>query len=413
MTNQKKLKLFFFALLSIVFVQCNRNDDTPILPPSEESNETWVIYNGQADWSGGIYTFKGIPSGELSLEGKPFHQLAYSAGGRTYGNHLFRLDAYVNKGLSKLSLGTNGTISDAGLLSTVNNTYETNYLVVSESEGYYWDLSRGGLKIQTFNPATMQRTGEIDLSSLSEGEPYEAVGQLILAKRDNKLYVDLQIGERQSGLWQVVPKRKEVAIAVYNLSTNQLEGVTKFQGTTHLGLFADHPLWSIDAVTGDLYVVAIGDMKNQSQEYSSKILRIKKGENQFDTNFVLDINDYQFPAEFNRIFAYNDKVYTTIPSRAVSYYGGGQHGITYRADIWQWVEIDTQTKRRKLLDIPVDNYTCYQNPFLYKEKIFFISNNKIDGFSGVSSYDPTNGKTKIEFQLKESGRLMGVNVIQK
>ncbi|MDY6026527.1 hypothetical protein [Bergeyella zoohelcum] len=413
MTNQKFLKLFFVALLSVVFVQCNRNDEDSPTPSTRESKDTWVIYNGQADWSGGIYTFQGKPDGEVSLDGKPFHQLAYSAGGRTFGNHLYRLDAYVNKGLSKLRLEDNATISDAGLLSTVNNTYETNYLVVSDSEGYYWDLSRGGLKIQTFNPATMQRTGEIDLSSLSEGEPYEAVGQLILAKRDNKLYMDVQIGERQAGLWQVVPKRKEVAIAVYNLSTQQLEGVTTFQGTTHLSLFSDHPLWSIDAVTGDLYMVAVGDMKNQSQMYSSKILRIKKGENQFDTNFILDINDYQFPAEFNRIFAHNGKVYTTIPSRAVSYYGGGQHGVKYRADVWQWTEIDAQTKHKKILDIPVDNYTCYQNPFLYKGKIFFISNNVMDGFSGLSSYDPTNGKTKIEFQLKESGRLMGVNVIQK
>src|SRR3546814_9321888 len=88
----------------------------------------------------------------------------------------------------------------------------------------------------------MERTGEIDFSSLSEGLPDESAGQLILAKRDDKLYVDLLLGTKLAGDWQVSPENKEVAIAVYDLTKDEIINVTKFAGTTNLGVFIDHVL---------------------------------------------------------------------------------------------------------------------------------------------------------------------------
>src|SRR3546814_5248779 len=82
------------------------------------------------------------------------------------------------------------------------------------------------------------------------------------------------------------------------------------------------------------------------------MLRIKDGETDFDQNFSIDIEDYQFPAEFNRLFVYDSKIYTTIPSRAVSYYGGTQHGVSYWSDVWYWSEIAATTKKAKRLNIP-------------------------------------------------------------
>src|SRR3546814_9543131 len=86
------------------------------------------------------------------------------------------------------------------------------------------------------------------------------------------------------------------------------------------------------------------------------MLRIKDGETDFDQNFSIDIEDYQFPAEFNRLFVYDSKIYTTIPSRAVSYYGGTQHGVSYRSDVWYWSEIDATTKKAKRMNIHADSF---------------------------------------------------------
>ncbi|MDR0229218.1 MAG: hypothetical protein LBI72_09165 [Flavobacteriaceae bacterium] len=412
-------KLITTALLStFILLSCSSDDSTTKTDPVKPTNpdelpkdETWVIFNGTEKWSGGIYALGDNKAREIDLSKIPFYQIGYSAGGKLIDNVLYKKDGAVASdiGISKYKLENDRFVAN-GFISTPNNTYETNYLVVSASEGYYWDLSAGGLKVQKFNPETMQRTGVIDFSSLSDGSSYEAAGQLILAKRDNKLFVDIQHGTRGKA-WQVTPNVEKAVIAVYNLSTDKIEGVTEYPGATNLGLFTDHVLWSIDEITNDLYVVAIGDMVKQSPE--SKILRIKNGEIKFDPTFELKISDYQYPSDFNRIFAHNNKIYTTISSRPTSYYGGGQHGVSYRHDIWYWTEIDVQTKKAHRLNMLPDNFYSYQNPFYHNGNIYFISNNTGENFAGVYEYNLKSGGIKETFRLKGSGRVMGFNIMNK
>lgn len=417
-SNSLRSVLAGIAACMLLF-SCSSNDDnnTPENGNNDDTlpkNETWIIYNGAANWSGGVYALKDNKSREINLSGLPFLQVTSSLGGRTFEKSLFKVNDVSNakQGINKMGLDAAGKVVDQGFLPSLSNAYETNFLIASATEGYYWDRVRGGLKLQTFNPATMERTGEIDFTSLSEGQPLESIGQLIIAKRDNKLYLDLLLGDKASGNWQVTPVVKEVAIAVYDLTAKKIENVTKMSNTTNLGVFIDHVLWSLDEVTGDLYFASVGDMKTQPSDYSSKILRIKKGEVNFDTTFAIDMKSYQFPAEFNRLFAYNNKIYTTIPSRAVSYYGGGQHGVRYRDDVWFWNEIDVTTKKATRLNIPPDNFYTTQNPFFHNGDIYFLSNSTTDGFSGVNQYNPVTKEIKETFRLKESGRIQGFNIIK-
>jgi len=398
----------------VLFGSCSKDKDPAPTPTDNDlpANETWVIYNAAANWSGGIYALKSNKAREINLSGVPFFQVSSSLGGRVNGKTLYKVNSASNaQGILKLSLNSSGNVVEDKFLPSLSTAYISNYLVASPTEGYYWDDVRGGLKVQKFNPTTMERTGEIDFSSLSEGLPNESAGQLILAKRDDKLYVDLLLGTKLAGDWQVSPKVKEAAIAVYDLTNNKILNVTKFAGTTNLGVFIDHVLWSLDEKTKDLYFVAVGDMKRQPTDYSSKILRIKSGETQFDPAFSIDIRNYQFPAEFNRLFVYDSKIYTTVPSRGVSYYGGAQHGVTYRSDVWYWTQIDAATKKATRLSIPADSFYGTQNPFLHNGEIYFLSNNTSEGYSGVNQLNPVTGTVKETFHLKESGRLNGFNII--
>jgi len=392
----------------------NNNTDNGNTDTTLPKNETWIIYNGAANWSGGVYALKDNKSREINLSGLPFLQVTSSLGGRALEKSLFKVNDVSNakQGINKMGIDASGKVVDQGFLPSLSNAYETNFLIAGPTEGYYWDKVRGGLKLQTFNPTTMERTGEIDFTSLSEGQPLESIGQLIIAKRENKLYLDLLLGNKTAGNWQVTPAVKEAAIAVYDLTAKKIENVTKIGGTTNLGVFIDHVLWSLDEVTGDLYFATVGDMKTQPSDYSSKILRIKKGEVNFDTTFAIDMKTYQFPAEFNRLFAYNNKIYTTIPSRAVSYYGGGQHGVKYRDDVWFWNEIDATTKKATRLNMQPDNFYTTQNPFFHNGEIYFLSNSTTDGFSGVNQYNPVTKVVKETFRLKESGRIQGFNIIK-
>ncbi len=415
----KKSNLFKSVLLGIaalsLMASCSKDNDEPTTPETDlPKNETWVIYNAGSNWAGGVYALKDNKSREINLSGLPFYQVSSNMGGRNFGNTLYRVNsASGGQGILKMDINSSGSVVEGKFLASLTNKYISNYLVVSATEGYYWDEVRGGLKVQTFNPTTMERTGEIDFSSLSEGQPNESAGQLIIAKRDDKLYVDLLCGTLQSGDWQVTPAKKEVAIAVYDLTQKKIAGVTRFAGTTNLGVFIDNVLWSIDEVTKDLYFVAVGDMKRQNTTNGSKILRIKSGQTTFDPDFSIKIEDYQFPAEFNRLFVYNNKIYTTIPSRAVSYYGGGQHGVRYRDDVWFWNEIDVNTKKAKRLAMPADSFYGTQNPFFHNGEIYFLSNNTGENFYGVNQYNPQTGVVKETFRLKESGRLNGFNIISE
>ena len=404
-----------FAAL-ILITSCSKDNGNDLFTEPDNSdlpaNETWIVYNAGANWNGGIYALKGDKSRELNLANKPNLQVSSSLGGRVMGKTLYKVNSTENaQGILKMDLNGEGRVVTDKFLPSLSTKYISNYLLVSPTEGYYWDDVRGGLKVQKFNPTTMERTGEIDFSSLSEGLPNESAGQLIIAKRDDKLYVDLLLGTLQTGNWQVTPHEKNAAIAVYDLTKNEIVGVTKFPNTTHLGVFIDHVLYGLDEVTGDLYFATVGDMKLQPIDYSSKILRIKKGETTFDQSFFIDIKDYQFTAEFNRLFVHNNKIYTTIPSRAVSYYGGGQHGVRYRADVWYWNEIDAQTKKATRLNIPADSFYGTSNPFFHNGEIYFLSNNTAENFFGVNQYNPTTGVIKETFRLKESGRLNGFNII--
>lgn len=415
MKSNKLTALMIGLSATMLFSACSKKEAAVTPTPSGSdlpANETWVIYNAAANWSGGIYALKSNKAREISLTNLPFFQVSSSLGGRTLGKTLYKVNSASNaQGILKMSLNAEGKVVEDKFLPSLSTAYITNYLVVSATEGYYWDDVRGGLKIQKFNPTTMERTGEIDFSSLSEGLPNESAGQLIIAKRDDKLYVDLLLGAKLAGDWQITPKVKEVAIAVYDLTANKILNVTKFAGTTNLGVFIDHVLWSLDEKTKDLYFVAVGDMKRQPTDATSKILRIKAGETQFDPTFSIDIKSYQFPAEFNRLFVYNSKIYTTIPSRGVSYYGGAQHGVTYRSDVWYWNEIDATTKKATRLAIPADSFYGTQNPFLHNGEIYFLSNNTTEAYSGVNQYNPATGVIKETFHLKGSGRLNGFNII--
>jgi len=414
--NTKFRALLGCFTVCLLLAACGSDDDAASTPDDNADlpkNETWVIYNSSTGWSGGIYALKDNKAREIDLTGLPFVQVASSLGGRYTDGFLYKVNDETNgiHGVTQFKINAAGNVEKSGFLNGENTAYETNYLVVSKTEGYYWSRTRGTLKIQTFNPTTMERTGEIDFSAVATGEPFESVGQMILAKRDDKLYVDVIRGVKDPANWQVTLAKKEAAIAVYNLTTKKVEGVTTFPKTQHVGVFIDHVLYSIDEKTNDIYFVAVGDMKNQSQELSSKILRIKSGETTFDPNFSIDITKYQYPAEFNRLFVHNGKIYTTIPARAVSYYGGGQHGVRYRDDVWFWNEIDAATGRATRLSLPPDNFYNTQNPFLHNGEIYFSSNNTGDGFAGVNQYNPETGVIKETFRLKGSGRMMGFMII--
>ena len=146
--------LMFGLSALLVLGSCSKDKDNDTPTPSGEdlpANETWIIYNANANWSGGIYALKNNKSRELNLSGIPFFQVSSSLGGRVLGKQLYKVNNAANaQGILKLGLNAAGNVVEDKFLASLSTAYISNYLVVSPTEGYYWDeahrqFSRGVL----------------------------------------------------------------------------------------------------------------------------------------------------------------------------------------------------------------------------------------------------------------------------
>jgi len=134
----------FSGILSVILLlfSCGK-DDAPIVDDNDADdlpqNETWVVFNGNADWSGGIYALKGNKSRKISLSGILFYQLGYSAGGRVAAGTLYKLNGATSAdlGIPKFAIDGSQAVTHAGFLAAPTNTYETNTLIVSSTDEHH------------------------------------------------------------------------------------------------------------------------------------------------------------------------------------------------------------------------------------------------------------------------------------
>ena len=99
-SNSLRSVLAGMAACMLLF-SCSSNDDnnTPENGNNDDTlpkNETWIIYNGAANWSGGVYALKDNKSREINLSGLPFLQVTSSLGGRTFEKSLFKVNDVSN-----------------------------------------------------------------------------------------------------------------------------------------------------------------------------------------------------------------------------------------------------------------------------------------------------------------------------
>src|SRR5690606_41782912 len=91
-------------------------------------------------------------------------------------------------GIEQLVVDAGGNVSPGKFIAADNNTNGSgNFVIVNDSKGFYWDGSEP-LKIQTFNPSTMARTGELDFANVVNERGtdipeilYRSIGQKFLA----------------------------------------------------------------------------------------------------------------------------------------------------------------------------------------------------------------------------------------
>lgn len=277
--------------------------------------------------------------------------------------------------------------------------------MVDDNNGFYFDGDRGTLKLQKFNPSTMQRTGEIDLTAQLSNPKYEyvSVGQNIQMVKKGKLYANVHYGNNTfKGFLDA--QDSLVKLAVINIATGTFEKLITYNAGSpqQIGWLGDNVMWDLGD-DGHLYFNTLGKVAGGN----GKILRIKAGETEIDKTWKLEIDDYLKDGFFVEVLAKGGKIYTRIPTEAVkadfSNIGG---------EVWKGVAIDINSKvSTPISGTPIGNFNG--NGYGFQEidgKLYLRVVRPSENINGYYLLDGLNA-TKA-FNITEGGEAGGLVKLQ-
>ncbi|MEM1135199.1 MAG: hypothetical protein AAGI07_05120, partial [Bacteroidota bacterium] len=390
-----KMNKFSYLLLFVtlvVFLSCS-NDDEP--EPEPRSAFPFVLQTQLPGGASGLMTaFDKLPTGDVDVTTQSnVISLASAQGGVMFGSNFFARDQNGNDGVLKYSIDENGDINEEGFIDGGQRLKAT---IVSETKGYYADLDQ--FNIQIFNPQTMQRTGEVDMSAADQGQLVQQV--LYMIERDGKLFAGFGAGEAAFTNY-----RDSVFMAVIDVATDQLEAVRYRAGAQFLGDFwiRTRP-FAIDA-NNDIYMTALGNPFGgglDGQGRTSKILRIKSGETDFDPDYEWDISNTLSPHPSivrSLVIASDGKAYTSLLAEP------SQIPEIYSDPVWRYFELDLATQTGSVVNgLPLNAGFGTATLQEMEGKIIFPIDNPITEFNGFYYKEINTGETGVQFRITGGGR---------
>src|SRR5690606_3347378 len=268
--------------------------------------------------------FDALPSGNIVNNGENSTQGMGFGGWRPYGNWLLKMFSTETNalGIERLKVDADGTVnSDKFIAAAANNINGSgNFTIANETSGFYWDGAKP-LAIQTFNPTTMSRTGELDFTTAvnergvdEEGIKFRSIGQKFLAVKGGKLYANITYASGDTrfplGYWDDF--YEDVYLAVIDIATGRHEKTIKIEDTGAIAYVNDNNMYDFDT-NGDLYIVTQG-VSPSGTGGKSKIVRIKANETDIDKTWSLNMDDIQAEGKFVSVFAKDGKIITVIPN---------------------------------------------------------------------------------------------------
>lgn len=336
-----------FLLVLLALVSCSKDDPKPYPPMTEEWDNLLITALPNPDGLSGSYYMQLIgsliPSSYTNKIGIPLPFMALPS---LHGNDVFVLPGWDSQQeVVKYSLVKGAGLQKTGTLAVPPKSGATN-VVVQNDEKAFLSLAFLG-KIYVFNPTTMQKLGEIDLSEygLDDKNPDPAC----MLIRDNKLFVCLN-----QLIGGYVPKYKWVDVLIIDTSTLKVDKLIreKDSGLSTPSRPIDQRSIFMDE-KGDIYLVCYGGFGLEG--HKSGILRIKKGETEFDTHFTWNISDAKIEGETHHAdwlhwvqYAGNGKMYAlaNIPA----YHSNPRDYVKDRTAIP--VELDLSRKSIRTLKLP-------------------------------------------------------------
>lgn len=275
-SNKTLLKTLFYAFAITGINGCDKHKDNGSEPANKDANQYAIALvagtgSAQTTYIQGLAGLDTTALGngnatELAGNGR---MIAYN--GAAY------VSVYNSPAtMTKYVFDKNGKATKAGeMIVPGAKTYST-VEFVNAAEAYA-SVAGGLAKVIKFNPTTMERTGEIDLSAILRAEA-PVMYYLGMKVRDGKLFM----GVFYEGAGFVEKFNDTAYVAVIDLATAKLEKLIKDYRTG--SVFDAYNSFSLDK-NGDIYVAGLGYTNRPSG-----VLRIKKGQTDFDASWFLDLD---------------------------------------------------------------------------------------------------------------------------
>lgn len=392
-----KFKLLFLTIaVMLSIVSCSDDDNGGSITPVNESPKVALFlitnpkqFNGLLIPSRKMFSGKVDPS-KIS-DAKQLGQVRTA--GISYNGSIYHTSNVTGDGgIQKLTY-TNNKFKDNGFIAVQERRFM--FDIVSNTKGYYTDAGRSTTAIQTFNPTTMERTGEIDIAQelkplINDKVKRTRLGAFMVHSK-GKLYTQVFFFN-DKGLHVY----DTTYVAVFDTNTNKFIGLATHNDYIWLGFERKNSNYVGIAENGDIYLSGItGNIKDGSH---SRCLRIKAGENNFDNSWKLDFNNIigkEGSFSMGGPAVFKNKLYIRLKETpmAINYSNVAEENISA-------YEIDITTKQaKKIAKIPSSGATRFSpnGPVVIDNKVYFaVSNTK---YQGYYTYNPTNKKVEEVFSL--------------
>lgn len=334
-----------------------------------------------------------------------------SSGSESINQYIFSLakdkkNYSSTPGLYRLTLNENNRVYiDSELHISRDNLFPARQLCIVNSQlGYFYDEGKEAYSIQIFNPTEMRLLGSIDLKPAistiksdikwvdESGNNLVRTGTLVLEEHGGKLYVSVVFLEA-AGFNLIHDSENHFYLTVIDIESQEVEKVISYEGAQTVGFFVSENKATVKDREGNLYFCSWG-WNQFNQHKPSKVFRIKNGETDFDSDWIIDIEKLFGKDQIAQsIAAYNDKLYLHVSTSPYTFSEDDPAGPVRMA----YYEIDPYYPDKPIqLDIPESNTSSRMSVFSMADGKLYISVPNIERgkFNGMYSLNKNGGLEK-------------------
>ncbi len=342
MTNFKnkliRIVVLFIGLSSVV--SCNKKDDDNLTTDKQA-----FVYINNLDKSAFLGTFTDLSA--QSIDNKNAFEFQFGIYPFVYKDMIFIADGNFGDKITKFVRNSDGEITQAGVLTFQQGAMPGEISFLDEHTAYVSLKGRG--KIAIFDPSSLAKKGEIDLSAYAVQDNNPDPGCNVL--RDGKLFVALnQLNSPHTS----VPNMG-AQVAVIDIASKKVEKVITDNRTRVVGLFRHST--AIKDEKGDIYFYSMGI--EGMNPLKDGFLRIKKGSTDWDKDYFFQLSTTPIEGMTGEVAGWILPCYYT--NNGLSYASISLPKYTEHTDImesavldknYQSIEIDLWNKTIKKINLP-------------------------------------------------------------